>query len=87
MKPSSQANLMPLDINGTLSSSGADVAGIILSIGIVVAIIFLVTGKYWFTPYLEYRQKTLGKRNSVKSAKSKVRKVTGIVNPKDIRKD
>lgn len=87
MKPSSLANLMPLDISGTLSSSGADLAGIILSIGLVVAIIFMVAGKFWFTPYLEYRQKTLGKRNNIKSAKSKVLKVAGIANPKGIRKD
>jgi len=87
MKLSSLTNLIPLNITGTLSPFGAESVGIILSIGIVIALIGWISGKFWFMPYLDYRQKVLGKRNSIKPAKSNVRKVANITRSTDARKD
>lgn len=74
MKLSSLANVMPLDINGTLSPSGAETVAIILSIGIVIALMCLVIGKFWFMPYLDYRQKKLGRQNNIKPTRPKIQK-------------
>ena len=72
MKLPSLANLMPLDITGTLTPSGADAVAIILSVGLVGVLACLVIGKFWFMPYLVYRQKNLGKQNNIKPAGSKI---------------
>lgn len=72
MKQTSLANLIPLDINGTLSTSGAETVAIILSAWIVIALMGLVIGKFWFMPYLNYRQKMFGKQHNAKSTRSKI---------------
>lgn len=72
MKQELLATLMPLAISGTLSTAGAELVAIILSIGIVITLIGWVTGRFWFAPYLDYRQKMRGKRNTIKPTRSNI---------------
>ena len=86
MKLSSLANLMPLDINGTLNPSDAASIGFILAIGMMIALIGWVIGKFWFMPYLDH-QNRCGKQDNSKPAKTKSRKVTTISRQKIAKKD
>lgn len=56
MKLSVLANLIPLHLSGTFSTSGSDLVGTILVIGLVIVAAVIAIGQYVLKPVLTYLQ-------------------------------